>query len=124
MGNEICQIKIQKMKNKFLIKKSRKLSILGVDIYNELIKLSERVISRQFLKSCTSIGANIHEAFEAESKKDFIHKLSISLKEARETEYWVYILEESSLVDIEIEKFSQELNSMIAVLVTALKNHK
>lgn len=57
------------------------------------------MISRQILRSGTSIGANVKEALQAESKADFIHKLSISLKEASETEYWLQLLKETEYLD-------------------------
>jgi len=59
---------------------------------NWLIQKKEYVISKQLLRAGTSIGANVNEAIEAQSKADFIHKLSIALKEARETEYWIKLL--------------------------------
>jgi len=58
-----------------------------VPLYKVLTEKKEFVLSRQMLRSGTSIGANIREAEHAQSKADFIHKLSISLKEADETEY-------------------------------------
>ncbi|TLX76134.1 four helix bundle protein [Labilibacter sediminis] len=58
--------------------------------YSELLESHKKyVIAKQLIKAGTSIGANIHEAQSAESKKDFIHKLKIADKEARETEYWL-----------------------------------
>ena len=59
-----------------------------IKLYKLLIEKKKFVLSRQVLRSGTSIGANINEALSAESKRDFVHKLSISLKEARETSYW------------------------------------
>ena len=57
-----------------------------------------RTLSKQLLRSGTSIGANCHESRSAQSDKDFINKLEIALKEARETEYWLKILIKSELV--------------------------
>jgi four helix bundle protein len=62
----------------------------------------EFVLSRQLLKSGTSIGANIREAEHAQSKADFINKLSISLKEANETEYWLDLLYETNYLSDEL----------------------
>lgn len=59
-------------------------------------KKKEYVMSKQLLKSGTSIGANIEEALQAQSKKDFIAKLHIALKEAFETKYWIRLLQETS----------------------------
>jgi four helix bundle protein len=58
----------------------------------------EYVLSKQLLRSGTSIGANINEAISSESKRDFVHKLGIALKEARETSYWLNLLKDSSYI--------------------------
>ena len=76
------------MKQSIIGKKSFDFAIKVVKIYSLLKKQNEFVISKQLLKSGTSIGANVKEASAAESKKDFIHKMSIASKEARETLYW------------------------------------
>ena len=60
------------------------------------------VISKQLLKSATSIGANVEEATAAQSKRDFISKMSIASKEARETKYWLRLLEDSEITKIEV----------------------
>ena len=74
---------------------SFELALMGIRIFREFNKQKEFILSKQFLKSTTSIGANVAEALDAESKRDFIHKMSISLKEARETEYWIKLFQES-----------------------------
>ena len=63
-----------------------------------MVKQKEYVISKQLLKSGTSIGANVNEAQAAQSKKDFISKMSIASKEARETRYWLLLLLKSGLI--------------------------
>lgn len=64
----------------------------------------EWVLSKQLIRSGTSIGANIEEAIAAQSKKDFLSKMSIALKEARETHYWLRVIRESGLAnDVEAE---------------------
>ena len=72
-----------------------------VYLYKVLAEKREYVLSKQLLRSETSIGANIREAEHAQSKADFIHKLSISLKEANETEYWLDLLFETRYLTIE-----------------------
>jgi four helix bundle protein len=59
----------------------------------------EFVLSKQLLRSGTSIGANVNEAICAQSKRDFVHKLSVSLKEARETKYWLSLLKDSDYLE-------------------------
>ncbi len=64
----------------------------------------EFVLSRQVLKSGTSIGANIEEAMGGQSKKDFLSKISISYKEACETRYWLMLLRDSNIIDDNLVK--------------------
>ncbi len=87
-----------------------------------------RTLSKQLLRSGTSIGANVREAQSAQSDRDFLHKLEIALKEARETEYWLEILIESEKV--EPTKFKQllleanEINRILIASTAKLKNKK
>lgn len=74
-------------KPNLIVDKSFEFALLTIDLFKKLQSEKEFVLSKQLLRSGTSIGANVNEAIAAESKKDFIHKLSISLKEARESEY-------------------------------------
>ncbi|HZH71174.1 MAG TPA: four helix bundle protein [Mariniphaga sp.] len=70
---------------------------LQIIVYCELLEEKRKyIIARQLLKSGTSIGANVREAQNAESKLDFIHKLKIAAKEAEETEYWLLLCEKST----------------------------
>lgn len=80
------------MKDRIVQNKSFDFSITIVDLYKELINKREYVISKQILRSGISIGANISEAQKAESRKDFIHKYYIALKETNETDYWLSLL--------------------------------
>ena len=74
-----------------------------VDLYKYLKdERKEYVISKQILRSGTSVGANYREADNAESKKDFIHKLAISQKEADETLFWLELLKETDYIEEEI----------------------
>ena len=82
----------------------------------------EYVLSKQILRSGTSIGANIRESKNAQSKADFISKLNIALKEADETQYWLEIMEKSEIVKSEqIEGLNKEVSEIIAILVTSIK---
>ncbi|MTI89550.1 MAG: four helix bundle protein [Balneolaceae bacterium] len=86
-------------------------------------------ISRQFLRAGTSIGANTEEAIGAESKKDFVHKLSIAYKEARETKYWLRILKDTGLIGSNItESMLNECEEILAIIakikITTLNNMK
>ena len=77
----------------------------------------EFVLSRQLLRSGTAIGALVREAEQAESKADFIHKLSIALKEANETEYWLALMQDTKLISSSI---FDELNTMVIELLRLL----
>jgi four helix bundle protein len=77
----------------------------------------EFVLSKQVLRSGTSIGANVNEAISSESKKDFVHKLGIALKEARETAYWLSLLKDSGYINIEqFSPLKDSCNSLIKIL--------
>lgn len=73
-------------------------SLQIIQLYKILIEQKEYVLSKQLLKSRTSIGANIEEAIAAQTKKDFIAKMSIASKAAKETRYWLRLLDKSKLV--------------------------
>ena len=73
-------------------KKSYAFAINVVNAYKKLESRSEYVLSKQLLRSGTSIGANVMEGLRAQSRKDFISKMNIALKEANESEYWIRLL--------------------------------
>ncbi len=84
-----------------------------------------RVLYKQLIRSGTSIGANVREAQSAQSDRDFLHKLEIALKEARETEYWLIILVEADLVkEQRIKLLRQECEEIIKILVVITKKIK
>ena len=92
-----------------------------IRLYKELIKRNEYILSKQLLRSGTSIGANIEEATAAISRKDFIHKLSIASKEARESRYWLKLLKQGNLVeglnfDNEIQ-LVEEINRILTSII-------
>lgn len=87
--------------------------------------MKEFVLSRQVLRSGTSVGALIREAEFAQSKSDFIHKMSISLKEANETDYWLNLLfDTDNMAEINFEQLSKQCNELIAMLVSTIKTTK
>ena len=85
----------------------------------------EFVLSKQLLRSGTGIGALIREAEHAESKADFIHKLSISLKEANETEYWLMLLHDSGYLDDKsFNSIVSDCQELIKMLISIIKSSK
>ena len=88
------------MKENIIKDKSFAFALRIVKMYKYLCeKKKEYVLSKQLLRSGTSVGANVREAEQAESKADFVHKLAIALKEANESEYWIELLFQSKYLD-------------------------
>lgn len=80
-------------------------------------KKKEYIISKQFLRSATSIGANIEEAIGGQSEKDFLHKISISYKEARESRYWLRLMADTTLIDNETkDSFLMKVNELLKIM--------
>jgi len=116
------------MKENPIKDKSYSFALKAVSIYKNLQQKKEFILSKQFLRSATSIGANIEEGIQAQSKKDFIHKLSISQKEAFETNYWIRLLRDSNYIEkqvaTELIKDCEEIQKIItAILKTAKRNN-
>jgi four helix bundle protein len=85
----------------------------------------EFMLNKQILRSGTAIGALIREAEFAQSTADFTHKLSISLKEANETAYWLSLLKDADYVDLNLyESFSQDCAELVSMLVYSIKTLK
>ncbi|MCF6213276.1 MAG: four helix bundle protein [Flavobacteriaceae bacterium] len=97
---------------------------LNIIEYCELLETNKKfVIARQLLKSGTSIGANVHESQNAESKADFIHKLKIAAKEADETTYWLFLCERSKNYPFN-KALKPKLESIIKVLSKIISSSK
>jgi len=85
----------------------------------------EFVLSRQFLRSGTAVGALVREAEHAQSKADFINKMSIALKEANETDYWIDLLHQSGLITQEdYGSMHPDVQELLRLLVTIVKTSK
>ncbi len=96
-----------------------------VEYYKWLVKeKQEYVMSKQILRSGTSIGANIHEANYAISRPDFIAKMQIALKEASETEYWLIILESTGYFSPQFEGLKSRCLSVKKMLIATLNTSK
>lgn len=112
-------------KNNIIQKKSFRFSLKVIQVCKDLKISREFELSKQLLKSGTSIGANIEEAIGASSKKDFIYKLSIAYKEARETSYWIRLLEATGDIPIgSAIKLLDESQQLERLLVSILKTSK
>lgn len=112
-------------KRNVIKEKSFLFAIEIVGLYKVLAERKEFVLSKQVLRSGTSIGANIREAEHAQSKADFIHKLSISLKEANETEYWLDLLYETKYINqIEFEYIKPKIIELLKLLTSIINTSK
>ena len=109
------------MKESLIREKSFCFALEIIKLYKLLRNNKEYVISKQLLRSGTSIGANVTEAEAAQSKKDFLSKMSIASKEARETEYWLNLLHKSDLVNIPLKDYMDEINQIINILTKIVK---
>lgn len=109
-----------KYKNNMILKLSFELAVKVIKFSEELDVLRKYTISNQILRAGTSIGANIKEAQNAESKIDFVHKLKIASKEADELEYWLYLCNEvetypnADYLLIELTVIKKLLNKIIS----------
>jgi len=114
------------MKKSQLKDKSYQFAIRIVELAQKLQKDNkEFVLSRQILKSGTAIGALIREAEFAQSKADFIHKMSIALKEANETDYWLNLLFDTDYLQEQLfDDLVRICNELIAMLVSTIKTTK
>ena len=85
----------------------------------------ENVLSKQLLRSGTSIGANVREALQGQSRRDFIAKMSIALKEAAETEYWLLLMKETNyLTEKEYLSIAADCAELNKILIAIVKNTK
>lgn len=108
-----------------LVEQSVEFSIQIVSYYKWLSsQKNEFVMSKQILKSGTSIGANIHEANFAISKADFITKMQIALKETSETEYWLIVLEKTGYLPEQFQQLKEKCNSLKCMLISTLNTVK
>ncbi len=116
----------QQNKNFDIRQRTLKFSVLIIRLITLLPKSPAGfAVANQVVRSGTSIGANVEEAQDAASKKDFTHCLTISLKEARETEYWLRVIKESNLLsDSKLDEILQEVNELIKILTTIVKKSK
>lgn len=115
------------MKEKnIIVDKSKAFAIRIIKLYQYLsAEKNEYVLSKQVLRSGTSIGANIKEAIRAQSKQDFIFKLNISLKEASETEYWLELLYETDYItETQFKSIISECIELIKILTSIINSSK
>lgn len=101
--------------------KSFSFALQIIDLYRRIVEQREFIISKQLLRSGTSIGANVEEATGAESRKDFASKLSIARKEARETKYWLRLFKESGLAGVDVSEELAGVDELLRLLTAIIK---
>jgi len=108
-------------KDNVVLYKSFDFALEIIELYKILKSKNEFVISKQLLRSGTSIGANVEEATAAQSKKDFATKMSIASKEARETRYWLRLLNKSKLVEYDYKNYLNKIDELIRIITAIVK---
>ena len=113
-------------KDNLIMDKSYRFSLMIIELYKFLAQeKKEYILSKQLLRCGTSIGANVNEAQAAISKKDFISKISISSKEARESKYWLMLLKDSGYIDPskkKVKELLEEVDSLINITTKIVKS--
>ena len=114
------------MNQNVVLEKSKKFAIRIINLYKFLInEKKEFVLSKQILRSGTSVGANVKEAVNAQSRADFISKMYVALKEAGETEYWLELLYKSDYINRnQFENYYNTNEEIIRIITTILKTAK
>ncbi|HVN31949.1 MAG TPA: four helix bundle protein [Thermoanaerobaculaceae bacterium] len=104
--------------------KSFEFALEVVELYKVLKASREFVLPRELLRAGTSIGANVEEASAGQSRKDFLSKMSIALKEAREARYWLLLLHRSQLVPADTKPCLEKVEELIRLLASIVKTTK
>lgn len=104
------------MKENIIISKTKIFSLNVIALYKKLQEQKEYILSTQLLRSATSIGANIREAIAGQSRKDFYSKVCIAFKEAYETAYWLELMSESNITDIDISDLQAQCEEITKIL--------
>ncbi len=106
-------------------RKSKKFAVRIVKLYSYLCDKNEYVLSKQILRCGTSIGANIAEGLYAQSRQDFISKMSIALKEAAETNYWLELLHDTNFItDQQFSSLNHDCSELIRILTSTIRTAK
>jgi len=92
-----------------------------IGLYKVLIEQKEFVMSKQLLRCGTSIGANVEEAIAGQSRRDFISKMSIASKEARETQYWLKLLNKTQFVSLDYSPYILKIEHIINIITKIVK---
>ena len=109
------------MRDNAILTKSFNFALRIIELSNKLREQREFVISDQLLRAGTGIGAQVEEAQAGQSRRDFVAKMAIASKEARETRYWLRLVKESSLNGIDVSSELKDVEELIRLLTAIVK---
>jgi four helix bundle protein len=109
------------MAKSIIHEKSFHFALEVIELYKKLQTEREYVLSKQLLRSGTSIGANVEEALVGQSRRDFLAKMAVASKEARETRYWLVLLQRSNLTKAELSPALKNIDELIRILTSIVK---
>jgi len=119
-GSFVAEAKANPVRDKSFI-----FALEVIKLHRALIGIHEYVISKQLMRSGTAVGAIVEEAIGAESRRDFLHKMSMAHKEAREVHYWLRLLDASELLpDVELSEYLAAADELISLLVAITRTVK
>jgi four helix bundle protein len=108
-------------KRNLIEQKSFDFALDAIRLYQKMKANREYDIGRQLLRSGTSIGANVSEALAAQSRREFISKMSIASKEARETRFWLELIHESQLLSVDLSVYLKNCEELIKIITSIVK---
>jgi four helix bundle protein len=110
------------MKQNIIQERTFDFAVKSVDLYKKLNVNNEFVLSKQFIRSATSMGANVEEAIAGFSRKDFAYKMGIASREARETHYWLRVLEAGEFIEYDYSELLDEARQLKLILSSIVKS--
>ncbi|MGZ3882673.1 MAG: four helix bundle protein [Bacteroidia bacterium] len=112
---------VETHKESIIQKKSFEFAVEVVNLNKQLSVTNDSIILKQLLRSATSIGANVQEGSAGQSKRDFITKMSIASKEARETLYWIKLLSVTKYYSVDLNKYYSDCDELARILTKIVK---
>ncbi len=113
------------MKDNLIRDKSYEFALEVIKLCQNLAKQNEYILSKQLIRSGTSIGANVEEALAGQSRKDFLSKMSIASKEARESNYWLRLIRDSEILsEKDIRPILEQSEELVKILTSIVKSTK
>jgi four helix bundle protein len=109
------------LKSNIIVDKTFNFAVNIAGLYKKLKQDREFIVGSQLFRAATSIGANVEEAQAAQSRKDFINKMSIASKEARETRYWLRVISSAQLIEFDLTSQLNDINEIISILTSIIK---